>query len=131
MVSGSFVWQDRKDVRTEQREQSEVELRIPALLPDDYIPDSVLWRRKDGMSDGVSGHNKKWYQHIQDYVDTIITDEEYREASNKFPSKEAYYYKKVYDEQFPTYQPTYEYWLPKWVNHGGDPSGRILTVFNE
>lgn len=98
---------------------------------DGYLPDSVLWRRKDGMSDGVSGHTKKWYEHIQDYVDTIITDEEYNQTGNKFPSKEAYYYKKLYDEQFPNYQPVYEYWLPKWVNHGGDPSGRILTVFNE
>jgi len=98
---------------------------------DSYLPDNVLWRRKDGMSDGVSGLEKKWYEHIQDYVETVISDEEFNEHRNLFPSKEAYYYKKVYDEQFPTYQPEYEYWLPKWVNHGGDPSGRILTVFNE
>lgn len=98
---------------------------------DSYLPDEVLWRRKDGMSDGVSGLEKKWYEHIQDYVETIISDEEFKQNQTRFPSKEAYYYKKLYDEQFPTYQPEYEYWLPKWVNHGGDPSGRILTVFNE
>lgn len=96
-----------------------------------FLPDTVLWRRKDGMSDGVSGLEKKWYEHIREYVDTIITDEEYEPYMNRFPSKEAYYYKKIYDEYFPTYQPVYEYWLPKWVDHGGDPSGRILTVFNE
>jgi asparagine synthase (glutamine-hydrolysing) len=98
---------------------------------DSFLPDSVLWRRKDGMSDGVSGLEKKWYEHIREYVDTIVTDEEYEPYMNRFPSKEAYYYKKIYDEYFPTYQPVYEYWLPKWVDHGGDPSGRILTVFNE
>ena len=96
-----------------------------------FLPDKVLWRRKDGMSDGVSGLDKKWYEHIREYVDTIITDEEYNRHSVEFPSKEAYYYKKLYNEQFPTYQPRYEYWLPKWVDHGGDPSGRILTVFNQ
>jgi asparagine synthase (glutamine-hydrolysing) len=98
---------------------------------DSYLPDNVLWRRKDGMSDGISGLEKKWYEHIQEYVDTVITDEEYSEHRDHFPSKEAYYYKKVYDDNFPSYQPEYEYWLPKWVNHGGDPSGRILNVFNE
>ena len=97
----------------------------------DYLPDSVLWRRKDGMSDGVSGLDKKWYEHIREYVDTIISDEEYEPYQNQFPSKEAYYYKKLYDQQFPTYQPSYEYWLPKWVEHNGDPSGRILTIFNK
>jgi len=98
---------------------------------DSYLPDNVLWRRKDGMSDGVSGREKKWYEHIQDYVNTIISDDEYIEYVEKFPSKEAYYYKKVYDTIFPTYQPKYEYWLPKWVDHGGDPSGRILKVFSQ
>jgi asparagine synthase (glutamine-hydrolysing) len=98
---------------------------------DSFLPENVLWRRKDGMSDGVSGLNKKWYEHIQEYVDTIISDNEYEQYQNQFPNKEAYYYKKLYDNQFPTYQPKYEYWLPKWVEHGGDPSGRNLTVFNE
>jgi len=104
---------------------------LRTAFADSFLPDSVLWRRKDGMSDGVSGLDKKWYEHIREYVDTIISNEEYEPYQNQFPSKEAYYYKKLYDEQFPTYQPSYEYWLPKWVEHNGDPSGRILTIFNK
>lgn len=97
-----------------------------------YLPEEVLWRRKDGFSDGVSGNTgKKWYQQIQEFVDELITDEEFKQYSQTFPNKEALYYKKVYDEIFPTYQPVYDYWLPKWVDHKGDPSGRELNVFNE
>lgn len=96
---------------------------------DDYLPDQVLWRRKDGMSDGISGKNKKWYEHIQDFVKNIITDDIYDEHT--YPSREAQYYRLIYNKFFPSYQPKYEYWMPKWVDHGGDPSGRILEIFNK
>ena len=93
-----------------------------------YLPELVLWRRKDGMSDGVSGNGgKKWYEQIADFVEPLISTEEAR----NFPSKEACYYKKLFDELFPLYQPQIYYWLPKWVQCNGDPSGRILKVFEE
>ena len=96
-----------------------------------YLPDSILWRRKDGMSDGISGNSgKKWFEQIQDFVDTKITNEEFEKYSNNFPSKEAYYYKKIFEEIFPNYNPNFTYWMPKWVETKGDPSGRILKVFD-
>lgn len=98
---------------------------------DYYLPEEVLWRRKDGMSDGVSGNNgKKWYEQISDFVSNEITDAEFEPYEDDFPSMEAYYYKKIYDNIFPSYQPIYEYWLPKWTDHGGDPSGRNLDIFD-
>lgn len=96
---------------------------------DDYLPDQVLWRRKDGMSDGISGKNKKWYEHIQDFVKNIITNDIYDEHT--YPSREAQYYRLIYNKFFPSYQPKYDYWMPKWVDHGGDPSGRILEIFKK
>lgn len=97
----------------------------------DYLPLDVLWRRKDGMSDGVSGDSgKKWYEQISDFVYDEISEAEFEKYENDFPSMEAYYYKKIYNEIFPTYQPVYNYWLPKWTNHGGDPSGRNISIFN-
>jgi asparagine synthase (glutamine-hydrolysing) len=64
---------------------------------DGYLPDSVLWRRKDGMSDGVSGNNgKKWFEQIQEYVELEIKDNEFEKNKSLFPSKEAYYYKKIF-----------------------------------
>ena len=59
-----------------------------------------------------------------------FSEAEFEKYENDFPSMEAYYYKKIYNEIFPTYQPVYNYWLPKWTNHGGDPSGRNISIFN-
>ena len=101
-----------------------------AFSNQDYLPDDVLWRRKDGMSDGISGNSgKKWFEQIQEFVDLSISDHEYEPYKVDFPLKEAYYYKKIFDSIFPKYQPVFEYWLPKWVECNGDPSGRILDVF--
>jgi len=81
------------------------------------------------MSDGVSGDSgKKWYQEIQELVEPLITDEDVEMSS--LLSKEAIYYKRIYDELFPSYDPKVEYWMPKWVESNGDPSGRILPVFD-
>jgi asparagine synthase (glutamine-hydrolysing) len=94
---------------------------------DGYLPEEVLMRRKDGFSDGVSSSKKSWFTYIQDYVNDLVPDEEYAIHGGGFPSKEAYYYKKLYNKHFLLYQPVYEYWLPKWVDHGGEPSGRLIT----
>ena len=95
---------------------------------DGYLPKDVLWRRKDGMSDGVSGDNgKKWYEEIQGFVESVISDEEF--AASSFPTKEALYYKQMYDGFFPDYDAGAEYWMPRWIDTGGDPSGRVLPVF--
>ena len=90
------------------------------------LPAQVLWRQKDGMSDGISGSIIKWYKQIQEFVDPLVSDEELK--SSGFQNKEGLYYKRVYDTIFANYQASSEYWLPKWVDHGGDPSGRILPV---
>ena len=97
-----------------------------------YLPDEILWRRKDGMSDGISGNGgKKWYEQIQDFVESKVPDEEWEVYRNDFPFKEAYYYKKIFDNIFPKWDIKYDYWLPKWVEHGGDPSGRNLKIFQK
>ena len=32
------------------------------------LPEEVVWRRKDGFSDGVSKGSRPWYQIINDYT---------------------------------------------------------------
>ena len=75
-----------------------------------YLPDEVLWRRKEGFSDGVGGLEKPWYVHIQEWIEenNIVTDEKLKTFNevfnNKFLSKEALYYyieyRKHYDHDF-------------------------------
>ena len=46
---------------------------------DNLLPKEVLWRVKEGMSDGVSSKKKSWFQIIQDHVETVMTDNEFKE----------------------------------------------------
>ena len=39
---------------------------------DGYLPDELLWRRKEAFSDGVSKQTKPWYQTIQEHVSKNI-----------------------------------------------------------
>jgi asparagine synthase (glutamine-hydrolysing) len=91
------------------------------------IPSEVLWRQKEAFSDGVSNNKKSWYEYIQDYIETIITDDEFSKHNN-FPSKESYYYYKIFNEIYPNSELQLNYWLPKWTDeHGNDPSARKLS----
>lgn len=93
-----------------------------------YLPDKVLWRRKEGFSDGVSGLEKPWYVCIQEKVEALVSEKE----KKGFPSKEAAYYFKIFSELFPTYKikDFPGYWMPQWSD-ATDPSGRCIPVFDE
>jgi asparagine synthase (glutamine-hydrolysing) len=98
------------------------------------LPDEVLWRRKDGFSDGVSSKTKSWYEYIKEFVEKEVGNEEFLNSNSKEVSKEAYYYKKIYNYFFPYYpKPIDYYWMPKWIKgiDQSNPSGRILKVFEE
>ena len=94
----------------------------------DYLPEEVLWRRKEGFSDGVSSNTKSWYEIIQENVETLINKKEWDENKDKFPSKESFWYKKIFDSYFPNFKkPIDYYWMPKWSNTT-DPSGRLIKI---
>jgi asparagine synthase (glutamine-hydrolysing) len=90
------------------------------------LPDEIIWRRKEGFSDGVSSVKKPWYAYIQDHVN--IPDECFN--SSKYPSKEAMYYRLIFEKLFPSYNLDIEYWMPKWSN-SKDPSGRLIPVYDQ
>lgn len=86
-----------------------------------YLPDDILWRRKDGFSDGVTSTlSKPWYS----VYNNSIYD------TKKFPSSEAQTYKSIYDMYFLNFDLKTPYWMPKWIETNGDPSGRKLAVFS-
>jgi asparagine synthase (glutamine-hydrolysing) len=97
---------------------------ILRLAFEGYLPEKVLWRRKEAFSDGVSSMQKPWYSEIADRVEKIIPDYLF---NSKFPSKEAMYYKMIFDNLFPNYALKVDYWLPKWTNLK-DPSARLITI---
>ena len=120
-----------------------------AFANTDLLPDSVLWRKKEAFSDGVSpigaseAIGASWFQILQAYVETKVSDEEMANAATMYPyctpsTKEAYYYRKVFCEIFGTYRQSVipGYWQPKWTADGKevqgyvDPSARTLGVYS-
>ena len=104
----------------------------------DLLPKSVLWRKKEAFSDGVSSHSKSWYQIIQEKINSEMTDEYFEKEKNKYTgflvphTKEALYYHELYDEMYPNqYHILPYYWLPKWVGDITDPSARTLDIYSQ
>lgn len=114
-----------------RKPQAGIEKFILRASFEDWLPKEIAWRTKDGFSDSVSGPKKKWFEQIQEFVEKLISDSEYKPFSSKFPTKESYYYWKIYNGFFPGFSnPIPEYWMPKWVD-SKDPSGRVLKVYKD
>ncbi|TGZ80440.1 glutamine-hydrolyzing asparagine synthase [Ascodesmis nigricans] len=93
-----------------------------------YLPDDILWRQKEQFSDGV-GYG--WIDVLKDTAEKMVTDEQMKNpkpewGSDAPDSKEGYWYRCMFDEQFPAQcAPTVMRWTPKWSN-ATDPSGRAI-----
>ncbi len=117
-------------------ERIEKYLLRKAFEKDHLLPAEVLWRRKNGFSDSVSKKNRSWSEIIRDYIDKKISDGEYLEAKEKElldgpPTKEAYFYKKLFIEHYGVnnlHLTPYQ-WLPKWCGEVIDPSARVLKIY--
>ncbi len=103
-----------------------------------YLPDQVLWRKKEAFSDGVSSKEKSWYEIIQDRCNELYTDDDFKEKCKEFghcrpPTKEALYYRDRFRELLriscddSSVIPAY--WLPKFVGDISEPSARVLDVY--
>jgi asparagine synthase (glutamine-hydrolysing) len=101
-----------------------------------YLPHDVLYRKKEAFSDAVSTQTKSWYQIIQDYIETLVTDEEFQNEKGKYTwctpyTKESYYYRKKFVEYFGDNNSSVipYFWLPKWTTETTDPSARTLNIY--
>ncbi len=69
----------------------------------DMLPESITWRQKEQFSDGV-GYG--WIDAIKDHAAEHISDAEMARAQGRFPfntpvSKEAYYFRSLFEQHFP------------------------------
>jgi asparagine synthase (glutamine-hydrolysing) len=100
---------------------------------DGLLPNDILWRRKEAFSDGVSGHQRSWFQIIRDYIDTKVTDDEYNNAINIIHNapydKESFYYRKIFDTLYPGCEQTIPYFWRHPFCEEKDPSARLLTCY--
>lgn len=89
----------------------------------DYLPKSVVWRRKCAFSDGVSSSDNSWYKMVQNYANANVSDKLFKDSGCH--SKEECYYKNTFNMFFPRYDLNVQQWLPRWVNCK-DPSARVF-----
>ena len=96
------------------------------------LPKEVLWRMKEGMSDGVSSQTRGWYEIIQERAATLYTDEDFKTLSATYTFnppmfKEALWFRDIFTKYYPKReQETPYYWLPKWSGDLVEPSARAL-----
>jgi asparagine synthase (glutamine-hydrolysing) len=63
----------------------------------------VLWRQKEQFSDGVG---YLWIDSLRAHADKEISDQQFKARANRFPvntpgTKEAYYYRQIFERHFP------------------------------
>lgn len=110
-----------------------------------YIPNDILYRKKEQFSDGVSGFNGKednWIDAIKDHTNRMYSDEEFcikrlKYGVNSPDTKEKLYYRETFCELFcggapylNTSELTVKSWEPKW-SITNDPSGRVQNFWNK
>ena len=108
------------------------------------LPESVLWRQKEQFSDGV-GYS--WIDSLKAHAEAGVSDAQMEGAAERFPhnppaTKEAYFYREIFDRHFPQpcsartvpggksiacSTPTAILWDEAFENMA-DPSGRAVGV---
>ena len=92
-----------------------------------FLPDEILYRQKNGMSDAV-GYS--WVTCIRNTAEEFYDDDEYYTLCDKYTkntptSKEELYYRELYTSMFSSTDLTNEIWRPKWTSVT-DPSAALL-----
>ena len=90
------------------------------------LPDCVLWREKEAFSDGVSSSAKSWYQEIQERVGLTGWEEDAKRFTPVPHTAEAYWYRTIFEENYPNVGDLWPYWMPRWSPETTDPSARTL-----
>jgi asparagine synthase (glutamine-hydrolysing) len=98
------------------------------------LPETILWRRKEAFSDGVSGTNKSWYEVIRDRLACTSAWEGnkslfLRKTIDRGLTNEQYYYKSIFVAAYPDCEQVVPYyWMPRFVN-ATDASARTLDIY--
>tara|TARA_B110000208_G_scaffold184909_2_gene239342 strand:+ start:3413 stop:4999 length:1587 start_codon:yes stop_codon:yes gene_type:complete len=105
-----------------------------------YLPQDLLYRRKEAFSDGVSSQTRSWCEIIKDYADEQITDESYEKLLKSFSEstntvipydKESMMYRYLYHKFHPSVELVPYYWRHPFCAENADPSARLLDFYTE
>lgn len=68
-----------------------------------YLPDEILWRQKEQFSDGV-GYG--WIDGLKAHAEAHVSDADFAQAEQRFAinppqTREAFFYRRIFEEAFP------------------------------
>jgi asparagine synthase (glutamine-hydrolysing) len=99
-----------------------------------YLPDEILWRKKEAFSDGVSKKTRSWHEIIKEKVvnqKDIKYDINIQYNFNSPQSLEQLYYRTIFELVYPNFGYIIPYfWMPKYIK-SNDASARTLELYNE
>ena len=118
----------------QRKKRGGMEKRVLREAFEGYLPDEILWRQKDGMSDAVG---TSWVDGIKMYAEMTVSDSEFMEIRNKSMyhntplTKEEALYRKIFWTYYGTDHDHLisEIWRPKWTSIT-DTSARLLIEKN-
>jgi len=91
----------------------------------EILPKSVLFRRKEAFSNGVSAVSS-----IESQKETMI--EAIQNWATSENSTEPLMYKHIFDSMFPNHRHVLpHYWMPKWSGETNDPSATTLNIYKK
>jgi asparagine synthase (glutamine-hydrolysing) len=106
------------------------------------LPYDILWRRKEAFSDGVSGHERSWFQIIREHIESMAGEDEYynynryitamgadAEIYNNPYDAESLYYRNIFYNLFSGCEQTIPYFWRHPFCEEKDPSARLLTCY--
>jgi asparagine synthase (glutamine-hydrolysing) len=100
-------------------------------LGEPIIPDKIMYRIKNAFSDAC-GYD--WIPSLKQHCEGLVTDEEFSTRETRYqhctpPTKEAYFYRKTFEEFYPNQEHLVpHYWLPNWMDNKGEPSAKVLQL---
>ena len=135
------VWRSLPtDLRRPNKETGQPEKYIlrSAFANSDLLPDSVLWRKKEAFSDGVSATETPWHAKIDAWVRQNVTtiEQELKDAPKNYThncpkTAEALLYRKIFESNYGTKSVNIipYMWMPRWSPETTDPSARTLSLY--
>ena len=111
-----------------------------AFSTDGLLPESVLWRRKEAFSDGISRAEKSWFVSAaakgEEVVDSASSPDGWKTKAlaykvNPPPTAEAFWYRELFHQNYPVAASAAvvpAMWMPRFVA-ATDPSARTLSLY--
>ena len=89
------------------------------------IPSSVLYRKKEAFSDGISSLKRPWFQILQENARNRFVNLSGVDAEKRL-------YRTTFIDKFGDRTSVIPYyWLPRWQGEVEDPSARVLEVYSK